>query len=151
MPSHKKTAAAKQFPDKALTYGMLKHIARERGYGDGWASHKFHTIPISTSRIVASPIGYPLGKLLVVAGPPVYDPLAGSRQLSRARRSWTEPSKIGSRPIIPVQASPAQSLLLIGAGLQLAEAHCKSIGSAQMHLQALNAVQATFISISPLR
>jgi hypothetical protein len=83
LPSHKKTAAAKQFPDKALTYGMLKHIARERGYGDGWASHKFHTIPISTSRIVASPIGYPLGKLLVVAGPPVYDPLAGSRQLSR--------------------------------------------------------------------
>jgi hypothetical protein len=85
LPSHKKTAAAKQFPDKALTYGMLKHIARERGYGDGWASHKFHTIPISTSRIVASPIGYPLGKLLVVACPPVYDPLAGSRQLSRAR------------------------------------------------------------------
>jgi hypothetical protein len=83
VPSHKKTAAAKQFPDKALTYGMLKHIARERGYSDRWASHKFHTIPISTSRIVASPIGYPLGKLLVVAGPPVYDPLAGSRQLSR--------------------------------------------------------------------
>jgi hypothetical protein len=44
LPSHKKTAAAKRFPDKALTYGMLKHIARERGYGDGWASHKFRAI-----------------------------------------------------------------------------------------------------------
>jgi hypothetical protein len=127
LPSHKKTAAAKQFPDKALTYGMLKHTARERG--DGWASHKFHTIPISTSRIVASPIGYPLGKLLVVAGPPVYDPLAGSRQLSRARRSRTEPCKIGSRPIIPVQGSPAQSLLLIGAGLHLPKHIVKALGA----------------------
>jgi hypothetical protein len=40
----KKTAAAKQFPNKELTYGMLKHFARERGYGDGWAAHKFRSI-----------------------------------------------------------------------------------------------------------
>ena len=44
LPAHKKPAAAKQFPDKASTYGMLEHIARERGYGDGWASHKFRAI-----------------------------------------------------------------------------------------------------------
>ena len=40
----KKTAAAKQFPNKELTYGMLKHFARERGYGDGWAANKFRSI-----------------------------------------------------------------------------------------------------------
>jgi hypothetical protein len=40
----KPAAIAKELPDKASTYGMLKHIARERGYGDGWAAHKFRAI-----------------------------------------------------------------------------------------------------------
>ena len=29
---------------------LLKHIARERGYGDGWASHKFRAIYHSARR-----------------------------------------------------------------------------------------------------
>jgi superfamily II DNA or RNA helicase len=38
----KKTAM--RFPDKATTYGMLKKVAADRGYDEGWASHKFRTI-----------------------------------------------------------------------------------------------------------
>jgi hypothetical protein len=44
LPAHKKTAAAKQFPDKASIYGMLKHYARQHGKSDGWSSNSFREI-----------------------------------------------------------------------------------------------------------
>jgi DNA repair protein RadD len=39
-----RSKTAMRFPDKAATYGMLKFIASNRGYDEGWAAHKFRTI-----------------------------------------------------------------------------------------------------------
>lgn len=39
-----KGGAVAKFHDKAATLGQLKYLARERGYSEGWAAHKYREI-----------------------------------------------------------------------------------------------------------